>query len=1134
MIKIPTGINIGKHRFLLSLCLFLSANLETQAQQQTIPPPAGSGAFGTSVVVLSNGNYVVTDPYFDDGALVDVGAAYLYNGSSHALISTLKGNTTGAQVSSGGVTALPNGNFVVRSPGWGDGVSAKLGAVTFVNGTSGLNAAVSNTNSLVGSTTNDSVGGTIFSITVLANGNYVVGSSRWDNGSIANAGAVTWGSGITGIAGAISASNSLVGSTANDQIGITPATALPNGNYIVSSSLWDNATVVNAGAVTLCNGNSGTSGPISNINSLVGNKVNDNIGSYSPTILTNGNYVLCNPNWDDGGITDVGAVTWCNGATGIVGTISNSNSLIGSSANDQVGLGGADALTNGNYVVKSYVWKNGTTSLAGAVTWGNGATGTTGIVSTSNSLVGSKTSDAVGTMGTALPNGNYVVRSHLWDSSSTVFNAGAVTWFDGNGGTTGVVSSSNSLVGSTPEDQVGSSILVLANGNYVIITPSWNYGTCAVTWFNGTTTGITGTVNSSNSLIGSGASVLALSNGNYVVLSPGWDNGILVNVGAVTWVNGTTGITGMVTSANSLVGTKSGDFVGSGGVKVFTNGNYVVASPAWDNGAIVNVGAVTYGNGAGGTVGPITSSNSLVGSSAGDSVGSNGLLALSNGNYVVASPNWKNGTITGAGAVTWIDGSGVTTGQVSNCNSFVGTTVNEKMGNVAPIAFTNGNYITGTSNWDNGTNLNVGARIIGNASSALTGTINSCNGVLGLTGTGASMTQVFNSIYNYAIVTNRTSNSVVAYYGATTTDPTLANHLDLSSTMICAASSVSFITNSGCRVIGSITPNGSSPVTGIINAKTWIEPSVPVFTGKSYVARHMEVTPVTNPSGATEKVTLYFTQQEFTDFNADPSSTLNLPTGPGDAAGIANLRIGQYIGTSNNGTGLPGTYPSGTTIDPADTDIIWNAVKNWWEVSFDMIGSGGLIVGTFTTVPLPLDLLEFRGKLRDDDAVLNWKTENEDHTVGFDVERSTDGKSYTTIGFVSSTNHQGINHYTFTDHNVSSLSTNGVYYRLKQKDTDSRHKYSQVVRLSLSDKNMITLYPNPANMKATLSISLTKEDQLQLRILDNIGRIVQQQLVPLSSGITTIPLDMSKLASGIYYLELKGNTLNERKQFVKQ
>jgi hypothetical protein len=54
------------------------------------------------------------------------------------------------------------------------------------------------------------------------------------------------------------------------------------------------------------------------------------------------------------------------------------------------------------------------------------------------------------------------------------------------------------------------------------------------------------------------AGVTPMSNGNYVVRSPNW----YFDRGAVTWGNGTSGVIGEVTAANSLVGSTYDDFVG--------------------------------------------------------------------------------------------------------------------------------------------------------------------------------------------------------------------------------------------------------------------------------------------------------------------------------------------------------------------------------------------------------------------------------------------------------------------------------------------------------------------------------------------------------------------------------------------
>jgi hypothetical protein len=488
------------------------------------PNPASGNQFGISVTPLSTGNVVITSP-FDDAGGPDFGAVYLFNGATGDLISTLRGSTT-SDFSTVFVTPLSNGNYLLLCRSWNNGGAVDAGAVTFGSGTTGVSGVVSAANSLVGTTANDFAS---TSVTALSNGNYVVRSPTWDSGGLVNVGAVTWCNGTTGRTGVISAANSLVGTTANDHVGLDGVTGLLSGNYLVASRVWDNGAIVNAGAVTWCNGTTGRTGVISAANSLVGSTASDEVGGHGVTELLNGNYVIRNASWDNGLSGDViinaGAVTWGSGATGVSGAISAANSLVGTSVNDNIGSNFVYALSNGNYVVVSQNWDNGAISNVGAVTWGSGTTGVTGAVSAANSLIGSTANDQVGGFGmTALTGGNYVVNSPNWDNGAVV-NAGAATWRSGTTGVGAVVSASNSLVGTNANDNVSSGgVTALGTGNYVVCSPAW-YGT---------------------------------------------------DVGAATFGNGTTGSIGAVSTANSLVGSTTSDLVG-GRVSALSNVNYVVS-----------------------------------------------------------------------------------------------------------------------------------------------------------------------------------------------------------------------------------------------------------------------------------------------------------------------------------------------------------------------------------------------------------------------------------------------------------------------------------------------------------------------------------------------------------------------------
>jgi hypothetical protein len=656
----------------LSAPLLLAAGA-AGASQVDIQGPPGSIGFGSSVTVLPNGNIVVTDPYAGVG---EQGAVHLY-GPDGTLISTLTGSSPqdhiGAQGPSGGggVTVLSSGNFVISSPAWDNGGASDAGAVTWVDGTTGLSGSISAANSLVGSASGDQVG---THVVALGNGNYVVGSPYWSNGAAPQVGAITWGNGATGIAGAVGAANSLIGPEDYDAVGINGVLPLVNGNYVVGSQSWG----LGLGAVTWGDGSIATTGVVSIANSLIGATGGESL--HLAYALANGNYVVTSSSWNNGEVDAAGAAAWCNGATGTAGVISATNALVGTHPGDAVGGGGVTALTNGNYVVRSPQWGDGVNTKLGAATWGDGATGLTGPVSAANSLIGTTALDGVSGTVTALSNGNYVVVSRTWQNGA-IFHAGAVTWGNGTTGTTGAVSTANSLVGTHASDNVGlSGVVALGNGNYVVASPAWNDSVGAVTWLEGSSAS-SGVVSGANSLIGAtpgdaignNGLVTPLSDNNYVVSSYYWNDGPATHLGAVTWGNGSTGTTGVVSAANSLVGTSTDDQVGLAGVAALPNGRYVIASPQWNVGPAQDVGAVTWRAGGGPEAGTISPSNSLVGSAQADRIGNAGVSALADGDYVVDSTYWSSSGVFVAGAVSLGNGNRASVGPLNRNNSVFGT-----------------------------------------------------------------------------------------------------------------------------------------------------------------------------------------------------------------------------------------------------------------------------------------------------------------------------------------------------------------------------------------------------------------------------------------------------------------------------
>jgi ELWxxDGT repeat protein len=261
------------------------------------------------------------------------------------------------------------------------------------------------------------------------------------------------------------------------------------------------------------------------------------------------------------------------------------------------------------------------------------------------------------------------------------------------------------------------------------------------------------------------------------------------------------------------------------------------------------------------------------------------------------------------------------------------------------------------------------------------------------------------------------------------------------------------------------------------------------------------------------------------------------------AAGNFSELIHKLVFTGNDGVSGYTTWQSdgsaeGTTVasigSPGDMQELVETTDNIYaSIRQNEIGRE-LWAISYTSI-LPLHMLEFNARLADNNGILNWKTDNEINTNEFVVERSINGSNnYAAVGKVRSANTPGIHHYSFTDPNISRLSSDVIYYRLKQTDIDGRFTYSKVVTLTTRNKSTLLLYPNPAATQINLSVVASRKEKLGYQIFDNAGRIVMQLTSQVLLGTNSFAIDIGKLSAGVYYLKLSSPSVNEQMEFVKR
>ncbi len=184
------------------------------------------------------------------------------------------------------------------------------------------------------------------------------------------------------------------------------------------------------------------------------------------------------------------------------------------------------------------------------------------------------------------------------------------------------------------------------------------------------------------------------------------------------------------------------------------------------------------------------------------------------------------------------------------------------------------------------------------------------------------------------------------------------------------------------------------PAANSLSTRVWIDRRI----GYS-VKRHYQITPTLEATTTTGSVSLYFTQEEFDEFNAVATNLKKLPTRPDGAAGKANLLVEKRSGVSADGSGSPASYPgTAQTIDPENNQIEWDADNRRWEVALDAAaGFGGFWVKT-TSRPLPVTFGSIAARLQGGSLWVDFTSEKETNNRHYEIEASTDGKTFKKIG----------------------------------------------------------------------------------------------------------------------------------------
>jgi hypothetical protein len=247
-----------------------------------------------------------------------------------------------------------------------------------------------------------------------------------------------------------------------------------------------------------------------------------------------------------------------------------------------------------------------------------------------------------------------------------------------------------------------------------------------------------------------------------------------------------------------------------------------------------------------------------------------------------------------------------------------------------------------------------------------------------------------------------------------------------------------------------------------------------------------------------------------------------------DSFGVTNAAANGPVTYNKTFTvNIPGTYRLSITLGGK------TGAGNV-RLSLDDLNTDALLLGC-TARLLPVHLISFQGNMNKNNKVtLNWTIADNETAKSFEVERSSNGKDFTTIAIVFASEKMSTENYIYYE---TINSNDKVMYRLKMIDKNQEVDYSKILIFNTRTavNNNIKIIGNPVNDKLTFSYASSATQLVDIKVYDMSGRVVLNNKANSLEGSNMISLPLnSTFKAGMYIVEVSNGTELQTSKFVKQ
>lgn len=273
----------------------------------------------------------------------------------------------------------------------------------------------------------------------------------------------------------------------------------------------------------------------------------------------------------------------------------------------------------------------------------------------------------------------------------------------------------------------------------------------------------------------------------------------------------------------------------------------------------------------------------------------------------------------------------------------------------------------------------------------------------------------------------------------------------------------------------------------------------------------------------------------YTDYLVVSNFNFNLPTGVTITGILVEVEMSDPNGYTaessvriiNLGAMSPADKSNGASYPGTDTYVAYGGSTDLWgdswtekaindptfgvAISAQRKGTGGATLGQiddiritvyYSFIILPVNLVSFSAVKGNNVVHLNWTTTAESGMDQYIVERSANGRDFSSIGTVASKNLSSTTNYQVNDYGPVQGTS---YYRLKMISNTGTTKYSEIISVHYYGTNDIQLYPNPLVKGQLLYVSNPDREELNVQFFSLGGKLVSS----VTTMTATVPLNFT-------------------------